>query len=64
MALEFDQILFINHPVADELNIQSQSVTKAVNKGLPLVRLDPNAEFTRKFQNLSRQLLVLNAPSR
>lgn len=55
---------FINHPVADELNIQSQSVTKAVNKGLPLVRLDPNAEFTRKFQNLSRQLLVLNAPSR
>ena len=55
---------FINHPVADELNIQAQSVTKAVNKGLPLVRLDPNAEFTRKFQNLSHQMLASNTPSR
>ena len=52
---------FISHPVADEFNIQAQAVTKAVNKGLPLVRLDPNAEFTRKFQSVSRQLLALGA---
>ena len=55
---------FIDHPVADEFNIPAQAITRAVNKGLPLLRLDPNAEFARKFQNLSRQLLALNVASR
>ena len=48
---------FVGHPIAAELIIDAQEVTRAVNKGLPLVRIDEQAEVAVKFKELAHLLI-------
>jgi CheY-like chemotaxis protein/MinD-like ATPase involved in chromosome partitioning or flagellar assembly len=48
---------FIGHTILDELIIDAQEVTRAVNKGLPLVRINEEAPVAVKFREIAGALI-------
>jgi len=52
---------FIGHPIRDEIVLDATMITRAVNKGLPLVRIDENASYARQYKEFARLLLPRTA---
>ena len=48
---------FIGHPILSELIIDTQEVTRAVNKGLPLVRIDEESPTVASFKEIAAALI-------
>ena len=52
---------FIGHPIREEIILDATMITRAVNKGLPLVRIDENASVTTQYREFARLLLPRTA---
>lgn len=48
---------FIGHPIRDEIVIDATMITRAVNKGLPLVRINENASYAVQYKEFARLLV-------